>query len=227
MPSLWTFDDFEAHEPSRAHELRSAPTWRELVEATRGALRAAVAAQSARFALDESRRDSRHLRGVVQFPLGRPLFDQLFNSTTGYRAQFRIGRTNGLEMNAQLIRTIVDELRPLADAFIVIHRLKFDFTYKDSAPGKISRVTSTLDPQLSKVWACEKLIGKSGQIQELFVSRTGPKLVFPDTDSWSSLSPEDENGWLDVKGAFLGPTGAYQPKPPEERAEMLEERGTA
>jgi hypothetical protein len=182
---------------------------------------------SARFGFDESSVDPRHLRGIVQFPLGRLLFDQLFNSTQGYRAQFRIGRANGLDMNAQLIRAIADELRSFAEADAVIHRLTSDFIHKEAAPGKIGQVVSTLYPQLSKVWACEQLIVQSGQIQELFVSRTGPRLLFRDSDPWSSLYPEDADGWLDVKGAFIAPSGAYQPKAPSMRAAMLEERGNA
>ena len=193
----------------------------------RQALRTAIATTNVAFGFDESGKDLRDLRGVVQFPLGRPLFDWFFNGTTGYRAQFRIGRTNGITMNAQLIREIAEELQQSATNDIVIHRLTPEFSYKESGCGKITQIAATLETRLSKVWACEKLIGQSGQIQELFVSRTGPKLVFQDTDSWSSFYPENADGWLDVKGAFLGTSGPYQLKPPEDRAANLEERGSA
>jgi len=228
MPTLWTLDEFNAHDSERALHLRHAPSWPEMVGAVRGALRAAIDAKNARFGVDESSRDSLDLRGVIQFPLGAPLFDWLFNSTTGYRAQFRIGRANGLAMNAQLIGEVAAELGRFATTDVVIHKYTSEFTYKESTPGKVSRVAATLDPRLSKVWVCEKLIGNEGQIENLFVSRTGPKLLMPDTDPWSSLYPEVADGWLDVKGAFVPPTGQpYQLKSPEERAAKLEKRGSA
>lgn len=228
MPSLWTFDEFDAHDSERALHLRRAPSWSELVGAVRGALRAAIESNNARFGIDESGRDSRDLRGVIQFQLGTLLFDWLFNSTTGYRAQFRIGRANGLAMNAQLIGELAAELGRFATTEAVIHRFTSEFIYKESTQGTVGQVVSTLDPKLSKVWACERLIGNTGQIENLLVSRTGPKLLMPDTEPWFSFYPEDADGWLDVKGAFVSLAGQpYQPKSPEERAAKLEERGSA
>ena len=92
MPSLWTFAEFDKHDSQRALHLRSAPCWSELITAVRGALGKAIETKNARFGFDESGRDARDLRGVVQFPVGTLLFDWLFNGTTGYRAQFRMGR---------------------------------------------------------------------------------------------------------------------------------------
>lgn len=228
MPSLWTLDEFDAHDSARALHLRSAPFWSELVEAVRHELRAAIESGNARFGVDESARDSRDLRAVVQFPLGKSLFDWLFNSTAGYRAQFRIGRAKGLAMNAQLISELAAVLGRLATTEIVIHRYTSEFTYKESTGGKVGQVAATLDPKLSKVWICEKQIGEAGKIKNLFVSRTGPRLLMPDTDPWSSLYAEDADGWLDIKGAFVPPVGQpYQLKSPEERAARLEERGSA
>ena len=228
MPSLWSFDEFDAQDSGRALHLRRAPSWPDLVSSVRGALHAALESGNVRFGFDESGRDSRDLRGVVQFPVGILLFDWLFNSTTGYRAQFRIGRANGLALNAQLITELAAELSPIAGTEVVIHRFTSEFIYKGTAQGTVGEVAATLDPQLSKVWSCEKLISNTGQIENLFVSRTGPKLVMPDTDAWSSLYPEDRDGWLDMKGAFVTPSGQlYQVKSPEERAAKLEERGSA
>jgi hypothetical protein len=228
MPSLWTLDEFDAHDSVRALHLRSAPPWSELIESVCGALRAAVESKNARFGVDESGRDSRDVRGVVQFPLGTLLFDWLFNSTSGYRAQYRIGLAHGLAMNAQLICEVAAELRRFATTEVVIHRYTSEFSYKESTQGTVARVAATLDPKLSKVWICEKRIGDTGEIENLFVSRTGPKLLMPDTDAWCSLYPEDADGWLDIKGGFFPPSGQpYQSKPPEERAAKLEERGSA
>jgi hypothetical protein len=77
--------------------------------------------------------------------------------------------------------------------------LTSDYEYKDSRAGTIGQVAASLNEAFSKVWVCEKLITNSGKIQELFVSRTGPRLLFTESDSWSSLFSEDEAGWLDVK----------------------------
>ncbi|MBU1360911.1 MAG: hypothetical protein KKC79_09330 [Gammaproteobacteria bacterium] len=165
---------------------------------------------------------------MVQFQLEKSLFDWFFNATTGYRAQFRIGRANGLAMNAHLICELASELAHFADADIALHRYTSEFAYKESTQDKVCRVATTLDPRLSKVWVCEKLIGRTGQIEQLFVSRTGPKLNMPETVSWSSLYPEDAYGWLEVKGAFVPSTGRpYQLKSPKARAATLQDRGSA
>jgi hypothetical protein len=227
MASMWTLDDFASQDPTRSELLRHASTWSSVVVGVRRALGDALAANKVRFGMDESSRDKRELRGVFQFPIGRSLFDIFFNAQTGYRAQFRIGQGNGLEKNTGLIRELREELERIAEAPIVVHRFDADFKYKASHKGTIGDVARTLDLALSKVWVCEKLIGHSGGIEELFVSRTGPKLVFADSDSWSSLYPEEGDGWLDVKGAFLGVGGPYQLKSPEFRASGLEDRGAA
>jgi hypothetical protein len=227
MASMWNLNDFTAQDPKRGELLRTAPNWNDTVADVRRALAHALATSIVRFGMDESGRDKRDLRGIFQFPLGRPLFDVFFNAQSGYRAQFRIGKNHGLKKNANLIRELRDELDLVGDTSIVVHRLDATFNFVDSHAGKISDVSRTLDPSLSKIWVCEKLIGASGGIEDLFVSRTGPKLLFADSDCWSSLYPEGADGWLDVKGAFSGDAGPYQLKSPEDRAACLEERGTA
>ena len=228
MPALWTLNDFDTHDPERALHLRHAPPWKYLVEAVRKALCVAMEGNSARFGLDESGRDPHDLRGVIQFQLGKPLFDWFFNGTTGYRAQFRIGYAHGLAMNAQLIGEMATDLARYSATDIVVHKYTREFIYKKSIASKVGRIAATLNPTLSKVWACEKLIRNTGQVEQLFVSRTGPKLIMPEGDAWSSLYPEDADGWLDVKGAFVPRMGPpYQLKSPAIRAIMLEERGSA
>ncbi|MGO1002208.1 hypothetical protein [Lysobacter sp. CA196] len=229
MPHLWTLDEFDTHDATRAFHLRQAPPWSEQVAAVREALRVAMETMEARFGFDESGRNSEDLRGVIQFPLGAPLFDWFFNSATGYRGQFRIDRANGLAMNAELISELRAELEGFATTDVVMHRYSSDFGYKESSLGKAGLVSATLDPKLSKAWLCERRIGNVGQIEDLFVSRTGPKLIMAGIDPWSSFYPEDANdGWLDVKGAFLTPAGQpYQQKSPKERAAKLEQRGSA
>jgi hypothetical protein len=167
------------------------------------------------------------LRAVVQFPLGRDLFDWLFNGQSGYRAQFRIGAENGLIQNSRLISSLSAQLSLSGLHEITASRLTSAFEYKEPFVCTIDRVIASLDPKLSKVWACERLINPVGGVQNLFISRTGPRLTLVDCQPWSSFYPEDAPGWLDMKGAFIGSAGVYQIKSPEERAATLECRGSA
>jgi hypothetical protein len=226
MASMWTLEELAAEDPKRGERLCRAPSWDDIVVDVCRALAHALEANVVRFGMDESSRDKRDLRGVFQFPIGRALFDVFFNAQSGYRAQFRIGKNNGLKKNADLVRDLRKELEVVGTP-IAIHRFDANFNYIASRDGTVDDISCTLDLVLSKIWICEKRIGQSGGIENLFVSRTGPKLHFHDSDSWSSLYAEDADGWLDVKGAFMGDAGPYQLKSPEIRAACLEERGTA
>ena len=44
---------------------------------------------------------------------------------------------------------------------------------------------------------------------------------------WASISRDDADAWLEIKGAFGGTGGYYQPKNPRERASCLHHRGEA
>lgn len=224
---LWSFAEFERDDPHRASKLQASPTWDELVRQTCLALSAALKVGDARFGFDESSLDHRDLRANVQFPLGHSLFDWLFNGHEGYRAQFRVGQENGLAKNARLILELCAELRRSAPHQIDARLLTQDFEDKGPMTCTLDQVLVSMDRELSKVWICERLIGASGGIRQLFVSRTGPRLLLSGVESWSSFFPEDAPGWLDVKGAFVGSAGSYQLKSPRERAAKLEERGSA
>jgi len=120
------------------------------------------------------------------------------------------------------------ELSRSAPRQITARLLTHDFKDKGPTVCTIDDVVASMDPQTSKIWVCEQLIGNSGEIQGLFVSRTGPELIFVESQPWSSFFPEDAAGWLDFKGAFVSSTGRrYQLKSPHVRAADLEERGSA
>jgi hypothetical protein len=172
---VWTFEDFDQCDAIRAAHLRRSPPWLELVRETCSALRSALRNGNARFGLEESSRDLSELRAVVQFPLGRDLFDWLFNGQSGYRAQFRIGAENGLIQNSRLISSLSAQLSLSGLHEITASRLTSAFEYKEPFVCTIDRVIASLDPKLSKVWACERLINPVGGVQNLFVSRTGPR----------------------------------------------------
>jgi hypothetical protein len=225
--ALWTFDEFERDDSDRAAILRGCPPWSNLIQQTCLALRVALTQKDARFGLDQSSRDAQDLRANIQFPLGLALFDRLFNGLHGYRAQFRVGRENGLRENERLISELCAELLRSAPHQISARLLTCDF--RDIGEVVIARdkFLVSLEAKSSKIWVCEQLIKPEGGVQRLFVSRTGPKLILNDAGQWSSLFPEDAEGWLDLKGAFMSPAGTYQIKSPLERASKLEERGSA
>ncbi len=227
MPSLWDFTEVDQEDAGRAARLRGSPPWAELIRKVCHALRAALLGSNVMFSFEESCQDDQHLRAIIQFPLGCQLFDWLFNGREGYRAQFRTGHQNGLVQNAVLISEFRAELTRHTRAEIIARRLSCDFKDKGPMAGSIGQIVSSLDPHLSKVWVCDNLIGNDRELHDLFVSRTGPKLTFSDSDPWVSLYSEDGAGWLDVKGAFVGPNGVYQRKSPEERAANLEVHGSA
>ena len=227
LNKLWELDQVERSDAERAAQLRTSPPWPQLIHQVRHALRVALASGDARFAFDQSSRDKQDLRAILQFPVGCVLFDRLFNGHEGYRAQFRAGRENGLAQNAKLISELCAELNRSAPSVLTGRLLSHDFKDKGPVVCNVDEFVASMDPHLSKIWVCEQLIGKEGGIQELLVSRSGPKLIFTGSEPWSSLFPEDSAGWLDVKGAFVSPAGKYQLKSPQERAAGLEKRGSA
>jgi len=79
-------------------------------------------ARSGAFGLEQADENATHLRAVIQFYVGQPLFDWFFNATTGYRAQFRIGWQNGLARNEALIQMLRQPLEAIADRKISIWR---------------------------------------------------------------------------------------------------------
>ena len=132
MPSLWDFDEVERDDADRATQLRRSPRWPELIRLVCDALRTALRAGNARFGFDESSSDSRDLRANIQFPIGRQLFDWLFNGRTGYRAQFRIGCENGHVENARLVSELRAELSLSVSRQITARRLSYDFKDKEA-----------------------------------------------------------------------------------------------
>jgi hypothetical protein len=227
LPALWSFAEMDRQEPERAARLRNASPWSELTQSVCDAFRNALVTGHVRFGFDESSRDSSELRAVVQFPIGRDLFDYFFNGHTGYRAQFRIGRESGTGQNAALVSQLASELTRSVAGPVNARRLSHEFSDKGPLTATPDKLALSLEPHLSKVWLCDKLIGKDGGVQTLFVSRSGSELTFPDSDPWKSLYAEDADGWLDMKGAFVGHAGKYQLKSPSERAANLEKCGSA
>lgn len=225
---LWRYNQIESAEPQRAESLRAAPPWSDLMAETCRALRSSIMDGTARFGFDESGRDESHLRAVVQFPVGEQIFDWFFNSRTGYRAQFRVGAEHGNEQNSLLIGILRREFHAFESGSISARRLSSSFEDRGPISASIQDVVASLSPLLSKVWFCAKRIRQDSGVEEVTVSTSTPDLIFSsDCAPWRTIYAEDPNAWLDVKGAFVSPTGLYQLKDPMLRAEGLSCRGTA
>ena len=90
-----------------------------------------------------------------------------------------------------------------------------------------SQIFASLDPALSKVWFCARLLSPDGRIRQLPTGTVGPRLVLPDGTRWAAVSRDESDAWLDIKGAFWGSEQLYQPKDPIARAKKLQVSGEA
>jgi hypothetical protein len=159
---------------------------------------------------------------VVQFPIGEELFDLFFNARTGYRAQFRYGWENGAAENAHLVTVLRTEIEACRQVQFSCRRLSQSFDDVGAMTAALQDIVKSLDPTLSKVWVCDRLIRKGGGLQDLNVSRSEPDLVFNNKcEPWRSLCADESNAWLDLKGAFMGDAGLYQLKDPAVRAARI------
>jgi hypothetical protein len=223
---LWKFDSIAMQDPVRAARLQVAPSRDQIVRQCQVALARALSRGTIRIGFDQSGQNPAHLRPVIQFPVCQQLFDWFFNAHSGYRAQFRLGWQVGHSYNAELVAALRAELRALQESFT--GRL-LNSSFEDLGPRltRSGEVILQLEPELSKVWFCKKLIGLDGLVNDLRVELSGPRLVFDDYESWAAPLAEEGNSWLDLKGAFHGDAELYQLKDPVLRAEDLQRLGSA
>jgi hypothetical protein len=224
---LWHFDRIAAQDAKRADALQAAPSRLELMRMVAGALGLAVSNGDVHIGFDESGKNAKHLRAVIQFHVGQQIFDWFFNAHTGYRAQFRHRWEDGQAHNVELVTWLCGELRAIEREEISARRLSASFEDRGSEQAPVSRVLASLDPRLSKVWFCKKLIQHDGKVSTLHVELSGPRLVFDDHESWAAPCADESDAWLDLKGAFVGETGLYQIKDPELRAKEMQRLGSA
>ena len=163
----------------------------------------------------------------MQFSVTRDLFDEFFNARTGYRAHFRAHYECGLKFNAAIIGALRLELERKLP--MVVQGRELDCTFQDCGPARISRdfLISSLVEDLSKIWFCGKLIQREGGIRDLPTGVVGPKILLSGGERWAAPNRDERDAWLDVKGAFLGAAGRYQPKDPVARAKALQTTGQA
>jgi hypothetical protein len=225
--TLWHFDRIAEQDPARAEQLQAAPSCERIFEQCQQSLATSLARGQLRVGFDEAGPNAADLRAVLQFAVAQQLFDCFFNAHTGYRGQFRLGWANGLARNEALIEQLRVPLASAATLGIAARRLSSTFEDRGPEPTSITRVLESLDPYLSKVWFCKRLLHHDGQVTALRVELSGPRLPFDDYDSWASVIADEGDCWLDVKGAFLGSSGLYQLKDPAKRAKDMQRDGTA
>ena len=227
-PSAWRFDSIRKEDPQRASALETAGKPAELIAAIVDSLDRAIESGDLRVGREPACGRPNDFRVVVQFAVGEAIFDWFFNAMTGYRAHFRADCSSGLAFNDRVISAVESRLAEnLADP--TPGRL-LDECFHDRSAGEISKsfVMASLgrDRSLSKVWYCGKRIGRFGGVEIPVLSVGGPKILLDDrTQPWLALCPDDDNAWLDVKGAFLGKDRPYQIKDPVERAKELHDTG--
>ncbi|MDP3842704.1 MAG: hypothetical protein Q8Q81_08925 [Oxalobacteraceae bacterium] len=101
--------------------------------------------------------------------------------------------------------------------------------FEDCGPLAVPResILASLDSSLSKVWFCGRQMDGEGRVVQLAPGVIGPRLCLNDQTTWASIARNDPDAWLDVKGAFIGRNGIYQPKDPIARAKRLQASGEA
>jgi hypothetical protein len=223
----WSFAEIAECDPPRAAMLASAPAPDLLVFAILARFKDALSTGHLRIGMEMSTTNEVELRPTLQFHVGETLSDQFFNAITGYRAQFRLDCQRGLDFNRNIIDQIRRTVAAHAPDLIIARRLSPEFNDAGSLEVPRDKLCVSLDPNLSKIWYCGRLITGDGHVDQLPSCLTGPRLRLPDGGIWACIFRGESNAWLDVKGAFLGAHGLYQPKDPIEGARKLAISGEA
>jgi hypothetical protein len=224
--AAWRFDEIACSDADRARTLASAGTPSALLTVIADALDEALSNSDARFGREHAEGHWEDCRAVVQFGVGAEIFDWFFNARTGYRAHFRADYVCGLKFNNKIIAVLRERLAALPT---VVTGRELKSTFEDCGKSLIPRsfVLASLIPELSKVWFCTKRIQHDGGIDLLLTGVVGPRLLLEEGIRWAAPYRENDSAWLDVKGAFLGQAGPYQPKDPMGRAKKLQATGEA
>jgi hypothetical protein len=224
---LWSFDEIAAVEPARAELLESAPLPEQIAALTVQRFEAALVGGDLRVGWSESRVRPRDCRLVMQFHVGETLYDRFFNARTGYRAQFRHGSQRGHRFNRDLTSAIRDVVAVNLTGTITARHIVGDFEDVGTIEISCWHALQSLDPELSKLWCCGRLLLGDGRVREMIPSGSGPKLRIDETTRWPAIVASDPDAWLELNGAFLGSDGSYQIKSPALRGKSLQAKGEA
>ena len=228
-PDSWSFKDIESVDPARAAALKAAGSPDQLIVALCAALEDGFDGNDVRFGFEraEGRREDR--RAVVQFAVGERLFDWMFNARTGYRAHFRADAETGLAFNDRIVEALAGVLAnrlPNPVSCVDISE-RFDDCGRINVARRKFLASLAIEGSLPKVWFCTRRICKQGGVKCLSLGLGGPKLSVGNEIEWAAPAPDDDNAWLDIKGAFWREDGPYQPKDPLCRAHILASSGGA
>jgi len=225
-PSNWSFRKIAAADLERGTRLERCLDARALIVAVTDRLQSAWDKGTIGLGLERACERPAQ-RSVVQFHVGRDISDWFFNGRAGYRAHFRAGVADGLAFNEQLVEAIRSDLESRL-APVTPGLPDVDCHYALIKRTGVSRADflQSLDLGLAKVWFCGRHID-TDQIasRDITTSLSGPRLVLSGGEEWSGV--EQEDGWLEVKGAFVGHGPPFQPKLPLDRAKDLRDTGRA
>lgn len=131
-----------------------------------------------------------------------------------------------MEFNGQILDAVRDRLARLPET---IPGGDLDSQFEDRGEVLIPKsfVLTSLVSDLSKVWFCAKRIRTAGGTELLPTGVVGPPVLVDGDVRWAAPYRERESAWLEVKGAFIGESGLYQPKDPIGRARALQATGQA
>jgi len=208
-PDYW---DLTAVGGDRAIRLGNTAVESILEQFTSSVMLAAQDAAEMRLGWEGAGENSAHHRAVVQIHVSDEHFDQFMNGRAGYRARYLIGASAGDDLNKDLVTAVVRVISPTLGPTCQVRLLDPDF--RDLGPVFVERETflRSLVPQLSKVWHCARLINVKSGITDIPVGVGDPRIGVSNSKTWPTISRDAGKAWLDVKGAFLGAEGPYQPK---------------
>ena len=227
----WKLDDVFSQDQSLGRVIESACSPDKMINALSVAMAQSIGANLIRYGWEEASDARGGSRAVIQFFCGEDLSNQFFNSRTGYRAHFWSGPCCGLKFNCDIINALKETLRENLPPEIGCRLIKLNGNgISDSGATKVplNRFLSSLHPLLAKVWKCTSLIDGNGGITFLPSGCSGsPKIDVDRQAQWVCICSENNDAWIDVKGAFVSGRARYQSKNYKSRATDLYEKGQA
>lgn len=166
-------------------------------------------------------------RAVVQFPVSAAVFDEVFNSVSGYRAMYRAGPWIGSCTNSLIAKSIVELLSKAHPTVVPAWELRWGPEVTHQVEITAADFLRSIDPALSKLWYSTALVSHAGELRTLPSGISDRKIDVGLERAWVAVEQAPEDCFLELKGAFLGHAGLFQPKAPETRAIGLARYGSA
>lgn len=179
------------------------------------------------FGWEQANKSPEDARVVLQFQISQRLFDYFFNSRSGYRAHFWASGKFGTQFNYKIIAQFCDQIEIALPNTISVRKLNSNYDDLGTIDIAKSFLIKSLNSNLSKIWACTKLIRVGGGSKDLPTGVTGSKLIVGSEKFWPEIYRDTDDTWLDVKGAFCAKKELYQIKTLGEREEGLHNNGEA